>query len=291
MALIMSQDIQRRIQIEKIKKIRQQEEEGRKRISNIKYKIAIMSGKGGVGKSFITANLGLALATLGKKVIILDSDVHGPSIPKLLGLHGRSMSVGPNGLIPLEADLGVKVVSVDFLMPNEESALIWRGPMKTSLIRELLAKVDWGRQDFMLIDLPPGTGDEPLTVVQLIKDINGSIIVTIPSDLSRIVVKKAITFCRRLKVNIIGVIENMSGFTCPESGKTYYIMGKGAGEKICKEMDVNFLGNIPLDPRISETIDQGKPFLTTYPNIEVSKKIVNIAEWIIKYLKAQENVN
>ncbi len=287
MALYMGSDIQRKIQIERIRKIRQQEEEGRKRISNIKYKIAIMSGKGGVGKSFITANLGLALASLGKKVVILDADVHGPSIPKLLGLHGKSMSVGPNGLIPLEADLGVNVVSVDFLLPSEESALIWRGPMKTSLIRELLAKVDWGEKDFMLIDLPPGTGDEPLTVVQLIKDINGAIIVTIPSDLSRIVVKKAITFCRKLEVDVIGVVENMSGFTCPESGKTYFLMGKGAGKKICEEMKVNFLGDIPIDPRISETIDLGKPFLTTYPDIKASIKIKEIAKNIVNYLESR----
>ena len=282
----MASDVQRRIQIERIKKIRQEEEEGRKRISKIKYKIAIMSGKGGVGKSFVTANLGLALASLGKKVVILDTDIHGPSIPKLLGLHGKSMNVGPDGLLPLESDLGVKVVSVDFLLPSEETALIWRGPMKSSLIRELLAKVDWGEHDFMLIDLPPGTGDEPLTVVQLIKDINGSIIVTIPSDLSRIVVKKAITFCRKLKVYVIGVIENMSGFKCPESGKTYYLMGRGAGRKICEEMNVNFLGEIPLDPRISETIDQGKPFLTSYQNIETAQKIIEIAKSVIKYLEA-----
>lgn len=283
----MVEDARREIQSERLKRIREQEEEARKRISKIKYKIAVISGKGGVGKSFITANLGLALAYLGKRVVILDADIHGPSIPKLLGLHGRSMSVGANGLIPLTADLGVKVVSVDFLLPSEESALIWRGPMKTSLIRELLAKVDWGEQDFMLIDLPPGTGDEPLTVVQLINDIDGAVIVTIPSDLSRIVVKKAVTFCRKLNVPILGVIENMSGFTCPESGKTYYVMGRGAGRKISKEMNVRFLGEIPLDPRISETIDEGKPFFSTYLNIEAAKRILDIAKILIDMVESK----
>ena len=251
------------------------------KMSKIRYKVAVLSGKGGVGKSLVTANLGVALALKGRKVGILDADIHGPSVPKILGVHGYTMAGGPEGVLPVTTPHGIKVASMDFLVPSEETPIVWRGPIKTSAIRELLALVVWGELDYLLIDLPPGTGDEALSVVQMIPKIHGTIIVTMPSDLSRIVVKKAVSFAKRMAVPVLGVIENMSGFTCPESGKTYYIFGKGAGRKIAEEMGVEFLGEIPLDPRITEASDRGKSFIAEYPEAPAAKSFIEIAEKII----------
>ncbi len=251
-------------------------------MKNIKYKLVILSGKGGVGKSFVTASLAMALALKGRKVAVFDADIHGPSIPKMLGVHGKRMYALPDGsLLPVDGPLGVKVVSVDFLLESEEQAVIWRGPLKTAAIRELLAYTFWGDLDYLLVDLPPGTGDEQLTIAQLIPNLTGSIIVTIPSDVSRIVVKKAVTFARRLNIPIIGIIENMSYFECPD-GSRHYIFGRGAGRRIAEEMGVPFLGEIPIDPRISKANDEGKPFFVEYPDSPASKAFLAIAEKIIE---------
>ncbi len=273
------------IRAEQMKKIQEMQRRIVEKMKKVKYKIAVLSGKGGVGKSFVTASLATALASRGKKVAVLDADIHGPSIPKLLGVHGYTMMAGPEGIIPVTAAYGVKVVSMDFLLPSEETPLIWRGPLKTSAIRELLAEVAWGDLDYLLIDLPPGTGDEPLSIAQMIPQIDGAIIVTIPSDLARIVVKKAVMFAKRLAIPVLGIVENMSGFTCPESGKTYYIFGKGAGRRIAEEMKVDFLGEIPLDPRISEANDKGVPFFVEYPDTEAAKAFLEIADRIIKKIE------
>jgi ATP-binding protein involved in chromosome partitioning len=269
------------IRAEQLKKIQEMQRKIVEKMGKIKYKIAILSGKGGVGKSFVTASLAIALASRGKRVAVLDADIHGPSIPKLLGVHGYTMMAGPEGILPVTAAYGVKVVSMDFLLPSEETPLIWRGPLKTNAIRELLAEVAWGELDYLLIDLPPGTGDEALSIAQMIPKVDGAIIVTIPSDLSRIVVKKAVMFAKKLAIPVIGIVENMSGFTCPESGKTYYIFGKGAGKRIAEEMNVDFLGEIPLDPRISEANDKGVPFFVEYPDTEAAKAFLRIADKII----------
>ncbi|MGC9108372.1 MAG: Mrp/NBP35 family ATP-binding protein, partial [Infirmifilum sp.] len=228
-----------------MRQIREQEEEARKRLSQMKYKLVILSGKGGVGKSFVTANLAAALAAKGFQVGVLDADVHGPSIPKMFGLHGQAIYSGPGGLLPLVGVGGVRVVSADLMLPDEETALIWRGPMKTGFIREVLSMVAWGPLDFLLVDLPPGTGDEPLTIAQLIKDLSGAIVVTTPNDLTRIVVKKAITFCKQLKVPLLGVVNNMSHFTCPVCGTKHYIFGQGGATRLAEETGVRVLAEIP----------------------------------------------
>jgi len=277
----MTSEIERKMKLEALRKIRKLEEEARSRLSKIKYKIAIISGKGGVGKSFITANLGSYLAYYHhKKVGILDADIHGPSIPKLLGGHGLTAYYGPNGIVPISAPGGVRVISLDFMLPSEETPLIWRGPLKTNAIRELLAKVDWGSLDYLLVDLPPGTGDEALTVVQLIKDLDGVIIVTIPSDLSRIVVKKAVTFARKLDLKILGIIENMSRFVCPNCGQIYRLLGGGGGKKLAEEMNIDFLGEIPLDPRVEDALNLGKPFVMAFPESLVVKSFKLIVQRI-----------
>jgi len=256
-----------------------------KKLSNITYKVMVISGKGGVGKSFITANLALCTALMGYKVAVLDADIHGPSIPKILGVHGKRFSVISSGIVPVLGPMGIKVVSMDFLLPSEETPVIWRGPLKFAAIRDFLSKVEWGYADFLYIDLPPGTGDEPLSVAQLIGSLNGAVVVTMPSDLSLLVVKKAVSFAQKVGVRVLGIVENMSGFTCPSCGKTYYVFGKGAGEKIAKEMNVPYLGSVPIDPRISEACDRGEPFVIKYSDAPAAKALMDITRKIIESLK------
>jgi Mrp family chromosome partitioning ATPase len=199
----------------------QQSEEQQKlkdRMGKIKHKIAVISGKGGVGKSTVTVNLAAAFAQKGYKVGILDADIHGPSVPRLLGLEGQQIKYGPLGAFPVDGILGLKVMSIDFFLP-EEAPTIWRGPLKMKAIHQFLSDIVWGELDFLFIDLPPGTGDEPLSIAQLLPELDGLVIVTMPSQLSSSVVKKAITFAERLNMPIIGVVENMSGFICPHCGK------------------------------------------------------------------------
>jgi len=281
-----SSEKERQMKIELLKKIRAQEEEARKRLSQIKYKLVVLSGKGGVGKSFITANLAAALAKKGFEVGVLDADIHGPSIPKMFGIHGQAIYAGPAGLLPIAGVGGVRVVSADLMLPDEDTALIWRGPLKTGFIRELLSMVAWGPLDFLLVDLPPGTGDEPLTIAQLIKDLSGAIVVTTPSDLTRIVVKKAITFCKQLNVPLLGVVNNMSHFTCPVCGTKHYIFGQAGTSRLTEETGVRVLADIPIDPRINESVDNGVPFVLAYPESETARSLMDLAERVVEALKA-----
>ena len=270
---------------ELLKRIHEQEEAIKKRMAKVRYKIAIISGKGGVGKSFISANLSVALATMNRNVGVLDVDFHGPSIPKLLGLQGRSMIGTSSGLLPVIGPAGVKVASIDFMLPSEETPVIWRGPLKANVLRELLSMIDWGDLDYLIVDLPPGTGDEPLSVAQLIRSLNGAIVVTIPSDLSRVVVKKAISFAKQLNIKLLGIVENMSYFVCPKCGSVYKIFGERAGESIAKEMKINLLGKVPLDPRVSECMDKGEPITSCCPESEATKVILKVARTIIEMME------
>jgi len=255
------------------------------RLRSVKHKIMVVSGKGGVGKSFITSSLALATAIKGRSVGVLDADIHGPSIPKILGINKPLVYADEQGIYPAIGPLNMKVISVQFFLPEEDTPIIWRGPLKGRLIGEFLSKVVWGPLDYLYIDLPPGTGDEALSVAQYIKGISGAVIITIPSDLSRVVVKKAIRFCKELKIPILGIIENMSGFTCPKCGTTYELFGSGAGVRIANEVEVPYLGSIPLDPRISECNDNGEPFVIKYPDTQATKAIKEIIEKIIKTLE------
>lgn len=258
-------------------------------MEKIDHKLVIMSGKGGVGKSTVTANLAVALAWKGRPnlVGVLDADITGPSIPKMLGVRGQTLSAGPPGIFPVTGLLGIKIISMDFLLPSDETPVIWRGPLKSAAIRQFLADVVWGDLEYLLVDLPPGTGDEALSIMQLIPNIDGSIIITIPSEVSQLVVKKAVTFSRQLGVPIIGIIENMSGFICPKCGAQIEILGSGAGEKIAKDLNVPFLGKIPLDPRIRETSDKGQPFIVIHPDSPAAKAFMQIVEKIEKTLEKQ----
>jgi ATP-binding protein involved in chromosome partitioning len=255
--------------------------------AKIKHKIAVISGKGGVGKSTVTANLamGFAMKNPTMKIGILDADITGPSIPKILGLHGQQLAIGPPGIFPVKGPLDIKVVSMDFLLPNDEAAVIWRGPLKMGAIKQFLSDVLWGELDYLFIDLPPGTGDEPLSVMQLIPEMDGTVIVTMPSELSEMIVKKAVTFSRQLSIPIIGVIENMSGFICPKCGEEVSIFREGGGRRIVESLGVPFLGKIPLDPRICEDSDIGRPFLAEDANSPASKAFTEIVANVRSFIE------
>lgn len=250
----------------------------RARMSKVKHKIAIISGKGGVGKSTVAVNLAMAFAKAGAKVGILDADVHGPSVPRLLGLTGQEVKVGPPGAFPVVGPLGMRVVSMDFFLPEENTPTIWRGPLKMRAIRQLLTDVVWGELDFLFIDLPPGTGDEALSIAQMLPEIDGVIIVTMPSGLSRAVVKKSVTFAQTMGMPIIGVVENMSGFVCPTCGDKFEIFQSGGGKKLAEEFNIPFLGGIPIDPKISGASDKGVPFVLKNIESPAAKSLQVIAE-------------
>ncbi len=256
-----------------------------RRFKKIKYKILIGSGKGGVGKSFIAANLAVALTMFGKKVGILDADFHGPDIPKILGLRGTPLLASPQGIIPVTSRDGIKVVSLDFMLPDDETPIIWRGPLKISAIRQLLGEVNWGELDYFIVDLPPGTGDEPLSVAQEMPNPSGIILVTLPSEVSLLDVKRAAGFAKKLNLPILGIVENMSYYKCPKCGHVDYVFGKGGGEFLAKHLNVDLLGKIPLSSKIAEANDKGIPFVKAYANEEGAKEILKIAEKIVKKLE------
>jgi ATP-binding protein involved in chromosome partitioning len=259
------------------------------RMQKIKHKIAIISGKGGVGKSLVTVNLATAFTMQNPalSVGVLDADIHGPSIPKMLGMKGRRLQAGPPGVFPAQSPQGLKVVSMDFLLPSDEYPVIWRGPLKMSAIRQFLSDIVWGDLEYLFIDLPPGTGDEPLTVIQLLPEIDGVIIVTMPTEVSQNVVKKAITFARQVGAPILGVIENMSGFICPTCGAEHAIFGKGGGNRIAGDMHVPLLGTIPIDPRISEDSDRGTPFINKHHETPAASAFMGIVKRLQSTLQNQ----
>jgi ATP-binding protein involved in chromosome partitioning len=251
------------------------------RLGQIKHKVMVLSGKGGVGKSTVAANIAVTLSMEGQKVGLLDSDFHGPSIPTLLNLEDRYPEVHGKTMLPIEYNENLKVMSIGFLIPNKDDAVIWRGPMKMNVLKQLLTDVEWGDLDYLIIDVPPGTGDEPLSVAQLMPGIDGGVIVTTPQNLSLNDVRKSINFCRQLKVPVVGVVENMSGLICPHCHKLINVFKTGGGEKMAKEMGVPFLGSIPLDPRIVETSDSGYPFVSNYMDSEAAKAFRGVVQPIL----------
>jgi ATP-binding protein involved in chromosome partitioning len=272
----------------------EQEQKLKLKLNKIKHKIAIISGKGGVGKSTVTANLAVAFAMQGHKteVGVIDADLHGPCIPKMLGLKGQTLIGGPGGMLfPVMGQLGIKVVSMDFLLPNDEAPVIWRGPLKMRAIQQFLSGVTWGELDYLFIDLPPGTGDEPLSVMQLIPDMDGVVIVTIPSEVSQAVVKKAVTFAKQIGVPIIGIIENMSGFVCPDCGAKVNIFKTGGGKRIAEDLSVPYLGSIPIDPNICDDSDTGVPFIAGKTNSPATKAFMEIVDKIDQFLENKKTLS
>ncbi len=256
------------------------------KMANIKHKIAIISGKGGVGKTLVTVNLAAALAKGRKgKVGILDADLTGPCVPKMLGLKGHRMELGTDGIMPARGPEEIAVVSMDFLLPDDEAPVIWRGPLKMGAIRQFLGEVAWGDLDYLLIDLPPGTGDESLSIMQLLPELDGVIIVTIPSEVSQAVVKKAVTFARQMNVPILGIVENMSGLVCPHCSELINVFSKGGGAKVSKEMGVELIGSILMDPRVALDSDSGVPFIYSHPDSPAAIAFNGVVERVLDQVK------
>lgn len=256
----------------------------KERMGKIKHKIAVISGKGGVGKSTITVNLATAFALKKYCVGVLDADIHGPSVPRLLGLEGKQVKATSLGILPVNGPLNMKVMSIDFFLA-EQVPTIWRGPLKMRAIRQFLSDIFWGELDILFIDLPPGTGDEPLSIAQLLPNLDGVVIVTMPSELSSSIVKKAVTFAESLKLPIIGVVENMSGFVCPHCNEKIEIFKTGGGKKMAEEEGVPFLGSLPIDPKVGADSDKGAPFIISHKDSAASVAFMEIVSKVEAYIK------
>ena len=245
-------------------------------LGRIKHKLIIMSGKGGVGKTSTSVNLAIALAGSGHQVGIIDVDLHGPDIPRMLGISGAPEMDQNQRLMPISYSENLKAISIESFSPNKDDAIIWRGPLKFSAIRQFIGDIEWGDLDFLLIDSPPGTGDEPLTVAQQIPDAK-AIIVTTPQEVALADVRKSINFCRTVNMEIFGLIENMSGLSCPHCAEMIELFGSGGGERTAAEMDVHFLGRIPIDPNMVACGDSGKCYQEAYPESVVTKTFGEMA--------------
>ena len=260
----------------------QQENAITRSLGKIKNKILVMSGKGGVGKSTVSVNLALSLAKRGHKVGLMDVDLHGPDVVRMLNLKGNIKAPdSPDGLVaPLEYNDNLKVVSLEYMMKDRDEAIIWRGPLKIQAIRQFVADMDWGDLDYLIVDSPPGTGDEPLSVAQTIPNVK-AVVVTTPQNVALADVRKSINFCKTVKVDIVGVVENMSGFVCPHCNETVDIFKSGGGEQIAREFDLPFLGRVPMDPKIVIAGDDGTPYLSSAedsPAVSAFSDIVTAVE-------------
>lgn len=253
----------------------------------IHHTVIVLSGKGGVGKSTVAVNLALSLAEAGKDVGLLDIDIHGPSIPTLLHLQGTPLSVWEEKLYPVQTP-ELKVVSIGFLLEQSADAVIWRGPMKAKLIKQFVDDVLWGELDYLVVDCPPGTGDEPLSIVQTLEKVDGAVVVTTPQDVALTDVRKSITFCRKLQVPVLGVVENMSGLRCPHCGHIVDVFKRGGGERMAADMEVPFLGRIPIDPEIMACGDAGEPYVTAHADSEAASLFREIAGRLLNSSKGEE---
>lgn len=246
-------------------------------LEKIKNKILVMSGKGGVGKTSTSVNLSIALSKKGYRVGIMDVDLHGPDVPRMLGLEGMPEVNSNRKLNPMRFSDNLKAISIEAFTPSKDDAIIWRGPLKFSAIRQFIGDVDWGELDFLVIDSPPGTGDEPLTVAQTIKDAR-AVIVTTPQEIALADVRKSINFCKAVNMSIFGLVENMSGFACPHCNKMIELFGSGGGERTAKQMGVDFLGSIPFDPQVVACGDSGACYQESHTDSAVTKAYAAVAD-------------
>lgn len=252
------------------------------RLCTVQHKIVVMSGKGGVGKSTTAVNLALALAGQGKRVGLLDIDLHGPSVPTMLGLQQQRPNVDDEGIQPLTV-AGLKVMSIGLILPDEGAPTIMRGPMKHGAIQQLLADVAWGELDYLLLDCPPGTGDEPLSAVQLLGKNSAAVVVTTPQDVALVDVEKSLSFCRQLRLPVIGLVENMSGFVCPHCGEESALFKQGGAHKLAEKTGVTVLAQIPFEPQVVAAGDSGQPHLLSHPEAAGSQALMQVAQAVIAY--------
>jgi len=247
--------------------------------------VAVASGKGGVGKSTVAANLAVALSRQGLKTGLLDADIYGPSVPRLMGLGGGQPESDGKRLTPLDAH-GVRTMSIGYLV-EESKAMIWRGPMVVSAITQLLGDVDWGALDVLIVDMPPGTGDAQLTMAQRVP-LAGAVIVSTPQDIALIDARKGLAMFRQVDVPILGIVENMSAYVCPHCGETAHIFGHGGARETAQEMGIPFLGDIPLHIRIRETSDAGTPIVAAHPDDSQAQAFMDAAAAMSAALKSQD---
>jgi Mrp family chromosome partitioning ATPase len=264
-----------------------QEQAVKDTLGRIRHKFLVMSGKGGVGKTSVSVNLAIALANRGFRVGIMDVDLHGPDVPRMLGLEGMVGASENQKLAPMAYSETLKAISIESLMPNKDDAVIWRGPLKHSAISQFISDVDWGDLDFLIVDSPPGTGDEPLSVAQTIPDCR-PIIVTTPQEVALWDIRKSINFCKKINHDLFGLIENMSGYVCPHCGKTVELFGTGGGEKTAREYGINFLGRIPFDPNLVKAGDTGASFQDQYRDTEAAKAFDSIAGHLAKLMGEEQ---
>ncbi|MCP4021935.1 MAG: Mrp/NBP35 family ATP-binding protein [Desulfobacteraceae bacterium] len=253
----------------------------------VKYKIAVLSGKGGVGKTATTVNLGAALTKAGNSVGIFDADLHGPSIPTMLGIKEEAKLNGAFWIDPVMTESGIKALSVALFWPGEMTPVMWRGQTKSRTIRQLLSGAKWGGLDYLLIDLPPGTGDEAIAILKSIPDLDGVIVVTTPQEVATLVSSKAINASRTLDASVLGLIENMSAYTCA-CGDTVHLFGKDKGKELARMMEVPFLGSIPIDPLFSKAADSGVPAVNLNPDSITAKAFTRIADTISRQLPPKD---
>ncbi|MGL1861052.1 MAG: Mrp/NBP35 family ATP-binding protein [Pseudodesulfovibrio sp.] len=252
------------------------EQKLQKTLGRIKHKIVVMSGKGGVGKSTVATNIAVALSLAGKKVGLLDVDVHGPSVPRLLSLKGEKPHMGDEIMEPVSWSRNLSVMSLGFLLDDDKTAVIWRGPMKVSLIKQFVEDVMWGDLDYLVVDCPPGTGDEPMTALQTLGTTAMAVVVTTPQGVAVDDVRRSLSFVGQMGNRVLGVVENMSGFACPDCGSVHNIFNTGGGEELAKEAGVQFLGRIPLDPAVAHSGDEGFPFMKVHKDSATGKAMNEI---------------
>ena len=252
-------------------------------LRNIKHVIIVMSGKGGVGKSTVSSNLAAALSMKGYQTGIMDIDITGPNIPKMFGVEDEQLTVNDQRqLVPVTVPPSLKIMSMAFLLPEKDAPVMWRGPVKMGAIKQFIEDVCWGDLDYLVVDMPPGTGDEALSIVQLIPKADGMVIVTTPQDVALLDSRKSLVFGAETHIPIIGIVENMSGFVCPHCGEVTNIFKSGGGEATAKEMNVQFLGRVPIEPGIVESGDSGLPVVLKYPESASAKALEGIIDRIVK---------
>jgi Mrp family chromosome partitioning ATPase len=254
-------------------------------MSKIKHKILVLSNKGGVGKSLVAINLACSLSEKGFKVGILDADLHGPSVATMLGFEGKKLQGSSEGIIPMSVSSNLVAVSMASLIETSDAPLIWRGPLKMMALKQFLGEVEWGNLDYLIVDSPPGTGDEPLSICQLIPELEGGVIVTTPQKVALLDSRKCINFLKNLKIPILGIIENMSGLKCPHCGKNIDLFKSRGGEKVALEFNIPFLGKIPIDINLVESSDEGKPYILQYKNSEAAQIFNKVVELILAKIK------